>query len=282
MVETKKFYTAKYDRVFKSVLCDEDNPYLFQEFLSRILKKKVEIVEFLRNELPISNSLEKVKTVDVLVKADCEYIHIEINIGIPTYLHIRNFIYFSTIYSKKVKRGESYDYVTKFIHFDFTYGMENNEQDYIEYYVQSEKGEKYAKNIKIIEYNMDKIMEYWYNKNIQKVNKYKHLVMLDLKTKELEQLSKGDDFVGKFEEKLTKLNEDETFQSAMTYEEDQKLILNTEKRMAYEDGVSIGISQGEKNSQIQIAKNFLQLKTVSIEDISRATGLTIEEINNLK
>jgi len=29
----KKFYTAKYDRVFKTVLCDEENPHLLQEFL---------------------------------------------------------------------------------------------------------------------------------------------------------------------------------------------------------------------------------------------------------
>ena len=102
MTEQKKFYTAKYDRVFKTVLCDEDNPYLLQEFLSRVLKKKVEIVEFLKNELPVRNVLERVKTVDVLVKADGEYIHIEVNIGTPKYLHIRNFVFFSTIYSKKI------------------------------------------------------------------------------------------------------------------------------------------------------------------------------------
>ena len=64
--DNKKFYTAKYDRVFKSVLCDEDNPYLLQEFLSRLLKKKVSIVEFLRNELPVNNSLEKVKKFDII------------------------------------------------------------------------------------------------------------------------------------------------------------------------------------------------------------------------
>ena len=275
--EVKKFYTAKYDRVFKSVLCDEDNPYLLQEFLSRVLKKKVSIVEFLRNELPVSNSLEKVKTVDVLVKVDNEYIHIEINIGIPSYLHIRNFIYFSTIYSKKVQRGESYDYVTKFIHFDFTYGIGNNDQEYIEYYVQSNNGMKYVENIKIIEYNMDKIMEYWYNKDIQKVNEYKHLVMLDLTEKELEQLSKGDDFVNDFQEKITELNENETFQSAMTYEEDQKLILNTEKKIAFEEG----ISQGEKGKQLEIAKSMLS-KKLDIKTISECTGLTEEEISALK
>ena len=284
--DNKKFYTAKYDRVFKSVLCDEDNPYLLQEFLSRLLKKKVSIVEFLRNELPVNNSLEKVKTVDVLVKVDDEYIHIEINVGIPSYLHIRNFIYFSTIYSRKVQRGEIYDYKTQFIHFDFTYGIEDNEEDYIEYCVQSDRGEKYVPNIKIIdnipnikiiEYNMDKIMEYWYNKNIPKVNEYKHLIMLDLETKGLKKLSEGDGFVGDFEKKLTNLNEQETFQSAMTYEEDQKLILNTEKKISFEEG----ISQGEKEKQLEIAKTML-LKNMNIKTISECTGLTIEEINKLQ
>ena len=180
----KKFYTAKYDRVFKTILCDEDNKDLFQEILSRLLKKKVEIIEFLRNELPVQTTLEKVKTVDVLVKVDGEYTHIEINGSSPKYLHIRNFIYFSTFYCKKVQRGEAYDYVTKFIHIDLTYEM-NSEEEYIHYYIQSDKEVKYLENIEIIEYNMDKIMEYWYNKNIQKVNEYKHLIMLDLETKGL-------------------------------------------------------------------------------------------------
>ena len=111
------------------------------------------MIEFLRNELPVNNVLEKVKTVDVLVKADGEYIHIEVNIGVPRYLHIRNFIYFSSLYSKKVQRGKKYDTETKFIHLDFTYGMDKNNEDYTIYYVQSNNGEKYVENIKIMEYN---------------------------------------------------------------------------------------------------------------------------------
>ena len=114
--------------------------------------------------------------------------------------------------------------------------------------------------------------------------------MLDLETKGLRKLSEGDGFVGDFEKKLTDLNEQETFQSAMTYEEDQKLILNTEKKISFEEGVSEGITrgitqgilQGEKEKQLEIAKNFIKLGTVSIEDISKATGLTIEEINELQ
>ena len=97
--------------------------------------------------------------------------------------------------------------------------------------------------------------------------------MLDLETNGLKELSKGDDFVEKFEDKITKLNETETFQSAMTYEEDQKLILNTEKRISYDEG--------EKNKQIEIAKSMLKDK-VDIDIISKYTGLTKEEITNLK
>lgn len=38
---------------------------------------------------------------------------------------------------------------------------------------------------------MDKIMEYCYNGDEEKVSEYKHLIMLDLGTKELENCLKG-------------------------------------------------------------------------------------------
>ena len=41
MQNVKKFYTGKYDRVFKTILFDEDNAELTKEFLSRMLKTKV-------------------------------------------------------------------------------------------------------------------------------------------------------------------------------------------------------------------------------------------------
>lgn len=149
----------------------------------------------------------------------------------------------------------------------------NNGEEYIHYYIQSDKEVRYLENIEINEYNMDKIMEYWYNKNMQKVNEYKHLIILDLETKGLKQLSKRDDFVDNFEKKLMNLNDQETFQSAMTYEEDQKLILNTEKKIAFEDSMS--------QEKVEIAKSMLK-DGVTIANISKYTGLTEEEINNLK
>ena len=54
--------------------------------------------------------------------------------------------------------------------------------------------------------------------------------MFDLDKDDLKTLSNGDDFVAKYTDELTKLNDSDEFQSWMTYEEDQQMILNTEKK----------------------------------------------------
>ena len=125
---------------------------------------------------------------------------------------------------------------------------------------------------------MDKITNYWYNSDVDKVNKYKHLIMLDLEKNDLEKMSNGDDFVEAYEDKVTDLNNQETFRSFMTYEEDQRLIQNTEKKMAYEDGISQGIEQ----EKLEIAKNMLA-KKMDISTVSELTGLdadTLEKLSN--
>ena len=279
--EKKKFYTAKYDRVFKTIFCDEDNPSLLKELLERIFKKKIESIEFLRSELPVVSVVDRSKTVDVLVKVDNEYLHIELNCNYKNYLHTRNFIYFTNIYSRKTVRGKKYDFKTKFIHIDFTYGLSKKIEDVTHYYVMSNNGKKYIHNFEIIEYNMDKITDYWYNLDMEKVKEYKYLIMLDLEKDDLDKISNGDDFVEAYEDKVTDLNNQETFRSFMSYEEDQELIQNTEKAMAYEEGTKNGVSQGIKQEKLEIAKNLLSLGTLSIEDISKATGLDTNTLQKL-
>ncbi len=82
---------------------------------------------------------------------------------------------------------------------------------------------------------MDKITDYWLNLDMEKVKEYKHLIMLDLGKDDLDKMSNGDNFVEEYEDKVIDLNNQETFRSFMSYEEDQRLIQNTEKKMAYEE-----------------------------------------------
>ena len=294
----KKFYTAKYDRVFKTIFCNEDNKELMMEFLSRTLGRKVENLVFLRNELEVRNTLEQVKTVDVFALVDGEYIHIELNTGTGEHLHIRNFNYFTALYNKKIKRGERLDIKSKFLHIDFTYGLGKNVDIKNTYQVASQNNyHLYIKNFEIVEYNMDKIMELWYHEDKEEIEKYKHLIMLDLETSSLKELGRGDKFMEEFEKKITDLNEDETFQSWMTREEDQIVMFNTEKEMAYESGmregelqgltkgieqgISEGISRGVERNKLEVAKNMLK-KGLEVSLIMEITGLTKEEIEALK
>ena len=144
----------------------------------------------------------------------------------------------------------------------------------------NDKKKKYIDNFEILEYNMDKITNYWYNSDVDKVNKYKHLIMLDLEKNDLDEMSNGDDFVKEYEDKVTDLNNQETFRSFMTYEEDQRLIQNTEKKMAYEEGISQGISQGIEQEKLEIAKNMLA-KKMDISIVSELTGLDTDTLEKL-
>ena len=106
--------------------------------------------------------------IDALVKVDNQYIHIELNSQNQAYLRNRNFSFFTGIYSKKTKAGEDYINLEDFIHIDLTYGLSQNLREREVYYMMNERKEKYVENFKIIEYNMDKIMKFWYSLDINR------------------------------------------------------------------------------------------------------------------
>lgn len=281
----KKFYKGKVDRVFKSIFANEDDPSLLQEFLSRLLDKKIEIIHFLKNEQPIVSVNDKTKSVDLLVKIDNEYTHLEVNTSSNLLIRTRNFNYFTNIYSRKTTRGQIYDFKTKFLHIDLNYNMPINSDFKYSYFIQTLNGDKYIDNFKIMVFNMDKYMKYWYTNDSENIDKYKHLIMLDLEENDLKKLSIGDDFVKEFEDKITNLNNQETFQSFMSYEDDQRLLNNSYKAMAYEEGMEkgtkIGVEKGIKQTKIETAKNMLELD-IEIDKIIKVTGLSLGEINDLK
>ncbi|MEI0563248.1 hypothetical protein R4K56_04440, partial [Brachyspira pulli] len=59
-----------------------------------------------------------------------------------------------------------------------------------------------------------------------------------------------------------------------------QIMLEEERRLGKEEGIKEGIEQGEINKAKDIALNLKNMN-MSNEDISRITGLSIEEINKL-
>ena len=142
----------------------------------------------------------------------------------------------------------------------------------------------YCDKLKIIEINMDKIMNMWYHGDKKKALEYKYFLMLDLEPKDLDVVCKGDKMMEKYKEKIEKLNEDPEFIEVVSKEKDAEMVHNTLIKEGYEQGIEVGMSQGLEQGissrNIEIAKNMLN-KGMDISTISECTGLSKEEIEEL-
>ena len=281
------FYTCRNDRAFKEVFLKPDNSDLLKALLEFILKIKIDKLEIKKTELLSGNVNIKDKRVDAIVHTGNKKIEIEINSQNKDYLHTRSTAYICNIYQSNASVGDTYNEDTDIVQVNLTWGLGRNNDEMKIYKIMNEKGELYVKNFIIYEINMDYYDKIWYSKNEEEIKKNQYMIMLDLDKKELENMPK-DKIVDKYITNVTIVNDDPEFQKYMSEEEDKKKIQNSLLSEAKEEGISQGytsgindgISKGENKKSIEIAKNLLSMN-MPLEDISKATGLSIEEIKKI-
>ena len=297
----KKFYTAKNDLIFKTIMLEQ--PELLKEIIERIIKVKIDEIIILNSELPVTYVRSKKRIVDLLVKSKDRYINVELNSEADDEVYkIRNTTYLFNVYSERIKKGEEYIELLKkeFIAINLSYRLKEEKIKY-EYKIQDDNKKEFINNFKIIEINMDKIKKDWYILNKKEKEEYKYLYMLDLNKEELKSYCGDDVLMEKYENKVRKLNEDEKFTYFLTDEEDGENIYNSRLKLAEEKatqrglekgmqqgmqqgierGIEQGIEQGSKETSINIAKEMLK-KEMNIDDISEITKLSVEQIKKIK
>ena len=120
--------------------------------------------------------------------------------------------------------------------------------------------------------NLAKIENKYYNKE-EMTREEKLLLLLGMNQLEsIEEISKGDHVMEEVKKKLVDLTEDANFIGLYDKEE-------ADRRELY-DRTRYAEKLGREKEQLKIAKNFKELGT-DINTISKATGLSIEEINSL-
>lgn len=179
-----------------------------------------------------------------------------------------------------IEAEEKYDEEVMIMQINLTYKIGKNKDPIKVYYVQDEKGEKYVKNLKIYEINMDYYLNLWENGSEEEKKKNRILIMLGLDRGKLEEFSKIDKVVEKYMKELDKLNSNPEFRLYMSVEEDERKIHNSRMYAAEKKGLEKGLEKGMKKGILQTAKNLINMN-MSFEDISKATGLSIEEIESL-
>ena len=112
------------------------------------------------------------------------------------------------------------------------------------------------------------------------IEKYKYLIMMNLKKADLEKLSKKDKVVERYMSEIERVNEDPDFREYISAEEDAKKIEKSLRSQYRREALAEGISIGEENKSIEVAKK-LKEKGVDINIISDSTGLAKEEIEAL-
>ena len=279
-LETKKFYSCRYDRTFKEVFLKEENEDLLVTLLELTLSLKVYEIQRLNVETLQGNINTRKKYCDLLLKTSDGYIGIEINSEPKDYLHTRNLAFLCNVYSRYTLKGDSYSEDTLIIQLNLTYGMNKKDKKICRIYTLNDGEKNFVRNFKIVEWNMDKVLNYWYAKDEVNIQKFKYLIMLDLNEKDLAKLA-SDGKVRKFMNEVKKVNENPDFFNYMTKEEDEEKCHNTEIKEAINTGIDIGKNEGKKERNIEIAKNLLK-KKIPMKDIMEITELTEEEIIKLK
>ena len=269
----KEFYTCKNDRAFKEVFLNPNNSDLLKALLEFILKIKIDKLEIKKTELLSGNVNIKDKRVDALVYTGNKKIDIEINSQYEKYLNPRNTAYICNTYQSHTLAHKEYNQQTDIAQVNLMWGLGSEEDIMTKYMIMSENGKLFVKNFIIYEINMDYYNKLWYSKNEDEEGvKNLYMIMLDLDKKELENMPK-DDIVDKYITNVTIVNDNPEFQKYMSEEEDKRKIQNSLISEAKNEGISQGVKQ--------TAKNLLSMN-MPIEDISKATGLSTEEINKLK
>ena len=277
ITEENKYYTCKYDRPFKEIMLNKKNEDILKILLKKILKVDIKEIVYGNVEQNTGNIKIRRKYYDVLLKTDKGEIEIELNAESVDYVHPRNTAYISSLYASHTLVGENYTEDTNIIQVNLSYGL-NDIKDMRVYKLQDDEGKEFVKNLIVVEVNMDFYEKIWYDKDELGIEENKYLIMLNRNYEEQEEFKKyiKDKKVVRYMEQLNKLNESPIFREYMTYEEDQRKIFNSRMKEATEKGLEQGLEQGK----IEIARNLLNMH-MSVEDISKATDLSITQVEEL-
>ena len=267
-------YPPKMDIIFQAIFGEVGSENITKDFLEKILKRKIEKISLDKNPI-LRRDLkdEKLGVLDIVTELDGkEKCNIEMQLIDKNNIIERMLYYWSKMYTKQIKAGDDYNKLEKTIVIliaDFNIkGLEEVE---------------YHSTWKIIETNSVKklILTDKFELDIIELSKIKGREnekdqLLDwlifLENPESERVARKmeeNENLKEAVEKLDRISEDEKMQRIIELRE--KAI--RDEHAIYAKGVDDGI--------IKIAKNMLK-ENIDIEMIIKVTGLTKEEIENLR
>ena len=279
--KNKKTLSPKLDVVFQALFGEVGNERITKAFLQEILKEKIDKIELNVNPILRRETIEdKMGVLDVVAKINNkENVDIEMQMISNEKLPERILYYWARLFSKGIKKGETYEKLEKTIailianekiekfeelkyHTEWKIFETENKKEML-----TDKLEIHIIELEKIEDNNqesnDKLLDWLYfliNPESRRVKK---------KMEENEELKEA-------KEKLDKITEDERMQQLAWWREKAIYEENTMLSSSYRKGKNDGKIEGKKED----AKKMKEEK-IPLETIIKITGLTKEEIEKL-
>ena len=278
---------ATYDCIFKAIM--KKCPKYRADLTSRLtgISKKLILNTYkeMNTEYVIDNVLEKGKVSDVLFAAKGYIFNFEFNNRKWDGLIERNDAYLGKVKNDLIRRTKSYASMPKVIQININnFYCFLSKENLLEFksrdkygIIESDKWGKIYVNLKLIREKYDRGLK------LSKLEK--ELLILTLtKVDEIEALAKGDVELMEVAKELKRLTNDAYTIGLYDEEEERRLIENsikiTAKEQGHKQGLKQGIKQGAKDEKKSIAKNLLK-DGLPISKICEYTGLSKNQITML-
>ena len=266
-----KFYTAKYESVF--MYSAVKNQRVIKKLIEQILNKKYNEFIILNPNLIKDNIHNIGQKLDLLIKADDEYINVELNSKYNKYIKERNLLYvFKLCLDKSEKDKQTLKGCVRQININFGRKSKGIEDIAV---VNLTENKKLTTKIEIKNLNVDFYIKKYYN-NYKLTKEEELYAMLGLELEELKKLSERNEMVKEFKESVEEANKDELVVKWFTPEQEREMRENYIKSEAEEKGMKKGKLEGI----LQTAKNMLEAN-MNIETVSKLTGLSVKKIKDM-
>ncbi len=274
--ETKTFIPLKFDLMFKKVFANEEDLIPIKKLLKEVLGIVPKNVKILNNELVGRPYKDRDVRVDLVVELeDGAKINVEVNTDVTQTLIERNVYYLCRNMSMDLAPKKILGKINRHIQINLDYSGKHEKA--IERYAlyEEETHKRLTDMIEIIRIDIPYFKEACYNKDVDELDsKTKFLGLFGAESKEeVKKLCNGDEIMEDIGKRIDEYNDDENIIGLYHY----KFVEEEVKQEQLEEATKNGISQGIEKT----AKNLLK-ENIDINIISKATGLSQEEIEKLK
>jgi len=285
---------VSFDWAMKKILRQKANFVILEGFLTELLKFDVKIQEILESEANQETQEDKFNRVDLLAKNEHnELILIEVQHSSQIDYFHRMLYGASKLITEYITKGRGYTKVKKVYSVNIVYFALGQGEDYVYYGKTEFKGLHNRDNIlepsirQKEDFNIETISDIYPEYYILRVNEFNDIAKnrLDewiyfLKNEEIEDefQAKG---LNKAKEALDVMKLKEEDRAKYNRREENRRYKESLLYSAKIEGLEEGLEKGEKKAKIEIAKSSLR-KNIDINIIASITGLTIEEIKELK